>query len=651
MSVRIAYVSIINLRSSRAHVHNSLKTCEALQSSDAAVTFLHPGTRPSYLEDILTSHRVGTRFAFKFCNAVEAEELMIPNRFERGLAYLRMYVGIWSFLSGHADEFDVLYYRHHVLVPLALMWRMLKRKNVFFESHYVYLHKYFSQALTRLAVHASTGVIFITDALRKHYGLSGVKGIIAPCHASECELLPDASVSELRSELNLPLNAKLLCYTGTLGSTIQGISYEVETMIKILSELSSEYQSLIVGDKKNSDYLIKLADKLGVKDRLIIRPWSDRKTVYKYLSASDVLLMPRVGTAPGSSPSKMFDYLAVGKPIVAAKTPPVSEVLFDGKNALLVNADVPQEWAEAIKRLMRDDVFRLQIEEGAKKDGLKYTWSNRGKRINWFISGLKNVNRTGIPRRFAASLAGAFLGLAGKLKLKVFGTRSSVVLAYHSVSESPWVHAVNPDVFREQMMWLKNHAEIVSLDVLQKNLTYKGMLRKKPLAAITFDDGYKDWLENAVPILVELKLAATFFVTTSFVSVTTLPQAGLGAIKPADVSDLAQEGFEIGGHGHTHTDLSACDGAAFRFEILESKKILESLTEQKVLRMSYPKGRYSSKHFEALAEPGYTAAFAGHGPMRPDDSAYALARLPVYKNHDERKFVGRFYMTLLNALG
>ncbi|MDD2785420.1 MAG: polysaccharide deacetylase family protein [Patescibacteria group bacterium] len=647
MSLRVAYVSIINPKSLRAHVHNSLKTSEALQSSGAEVTFLHPGTCPSDLEDVLTSHRVNTRFAFKFCNAVEAEELMTPGRFKRAIAYLRMYVAMWGHLSRHADEYDCLYYRHHVLVPLALMWRLLKHKPAIFECHYVYLYKYFSQALTRLSVHSARGVVFITDALRRHYGVSKVKSIVAPCHAAENALLPDQDVSSLRRELNLPTDAKLLCYTGTLGATIQGISYEVETMVKVLADLPEEYQSLIIGDKNNSEYLIKLARESGVESRVIIRPWSDRAAVYKYLCASDILLMPRVGVAPGSSPSKMFDYLAVGKPIVAAMTPPVSEVLFDGQNALLVDADKPKEWASAIKKLERDGALMSRITENAKRDSLKYTWANRGKRIKWLVLGLLEDRRSGsVLRRLARYALDSCLGLLGSIKIRLFGTRSAVVLAYHSVGESPWIHAVSPEVFREQMLWLKNNAEVVTLDKLQNN----NQRRRKPLVAITFDDGYKDWVDNTLPILNDFGFKATFFISTDFRSVTSLPQEDLTVIAPVEVVALNTSGQEIGSHGHTHVDLSTCDDGTFESEIRESKKILEMLTGHQVKRMSYPKGRYASKRFEKLSEAGYVAAFAGHGSVKSGDAIFALSRVPVYKNYDANLFAKRFYRTLINTL-
>lgn len=647
MNLRIVYVSMINPLSLRAHVHNSLKTSEALQASGIEVTFLHPGTHPTSMEDVLRSHRVNTRFAFKFCNAVEAEELMTPGRFKRAIAYSRMYVAMWSHLSSHADEYDCLYYRHHVLVPLALLWRLLKRKPVIFECHYVYLHKYFSQFLTRLSVHSSKGVVFITDALRKHYGVSSVKSAIAPCHAAESELLPNEDVATLRRELNLPTDVKLLCYTGSLGSTIQGISYEVETMVKILTDLPDEYQSLIVGDKNNSDYLFKLAHEAGVEGRLIIRPWSDRIAVYKYLCASDILLMPRVGVAPGSSPSKMFDYLAVGKPIIAAMTPPVSEVLSDGHNALLVNADRPKEWANAVKELSQDGALKSRIIENAKQDSQKYTWANRGKRINWFISSLLDDRQSGNAlRRLARYVIDTCLGLVGSNKIKLFGTRSAVVLAYHSASESPWIHAVSPKVFKEQMQWLKKHAEVIALDNLQNN----NQRCRKPQVAITFDDGYKDWVDSVLPILNEFGFKATFFVSTNFRSVTSLPQEGLTVINPADVSVLSSAGHEIGGHGHTHVDLSMCDEGTFEFEINESKKILEQLTGHQILRMSYPKGRYASKRFENMSAVGYVAAFAGHGPVKNGDATFALSRMPVYKDYDVSLFAKRFYRTLLNTL-
>ena len=396
MTMRIAYLSHIDVRSPRAHVHNSLKTCEALQAAGDDVTFINPDMAPADLDAILRAHDIRTPFQMRFLGRVGAQEQNQPSRIKRVFAVVRMIASLNGYLWRHRKEIDVVYYRYHLLLKPALFAKWILRKRVVFESHYVYLAKPIAQSITNAAVHSADGVVAITDALRKHYVLSDERSVMAPCHAAEFEHVPIEDTATLRRDLDLPSDKIILCYTGSLGATIQGISYEVETMVDVLKDLPTNVISLIVGarsDRPDGEDLRKRAEKLGVADRVIIRPWSDRTTVMKYLAASDVLVMPRVGTAPGSSPSKMFDYLAIAKPIVAASTPPVDEILTDGENALLVDADKPEQWTSAISRVLSDKQLAEKLHDGAMATGRRYTWAERGKTIHAFLERIYAIPR------------------------------------------------------------------------------------------------------------------------------------------------------------------------------------------------------------------------------------------------------------------
>ncbi len=387
--MRVIYISHIDIRSPRAHVHNTLKTCEAMQAAGCTVTWVNPDVEPTELKAILCRHDIATPFHVVFLHTVRADEQNQSSRLKRLFAIIRMNVSLLLYLLKHHLEFDVVYYRYHLLIVPALFAKWILNKKIIFETHYVYLAKPVAQALTRSSVRMAHGVVAITHALRAFYGLLEDSSIMAPCHAAETNLVPDEPISVLRERLKIPHDAVILCYTGSLGATIQGISYEVETLVEILPKLPSSCISVIVGardDRPDGEDLRRLAERLGVSDRVIIRSWTDRATVMSYLAASDILMMPRVGVAPGSSPSKMFDYLAIGKPIIAAATPPVVEILEDRKNALLVNADHPEEWVVAVKQILDDPAMGLQIAVGAQSSAAEYTWSARGKKIQAFIS-------------------------------------------------------------------------------------------------------------------------------------------------------------------------------------------------------------------------------------------------------------------------
>lgn len=94
------------------------------------------------------------------------------------------------------------------------------------------------------------------------------------------------------------------------------------------------------------------------------------------------------------------------------------------------------------------------------------------------------------------------------------------VLMYHRVSDAridPWNNCVSPENFEAQLAVLRQEAEVVPLDDLPQAVRYGHP--KRPVVAITFDDGYLDNLEAAKPRLAAHRLPATVFVATDWIGV------------------------------------------------------------------------------------------------------------------------------------
>ena len=98
---------------------------------------------------------------------------------------------------------------------------------------------------------------------------------------------------------------------------------------------------------------------------------------------------------------------------------------------------------------------------------------------------------------------------------RLVGRSRPIILMYHRVANlavDPWQLSVTPHHFRAQIELLKRNRDVVPMCWLAKRLR-EGRL-DNGAAAITFDDGYVDVVENALPILKELECPATVFVTS-----------------------------------------------------------------------------------------------------------------------------------------
>jgi peptidoglycan/xylan/chitin deacetylase (PgdA/CDA1 family) len=140
--------------------------------------------------------------------------------------------------------------------------------------------------------------------------------------------------------------------------------------------------------------------------------------------------------------------------------------------------------------------------------------------------------------------------------------------------------------------------------------------------SITFDDGYLDNFEIAAPILKQYGLPATFFVTTGFMNSQRVPfwDEHL-SLQPSwmtwdHVRALSQQGFDIGGHTHTHIDIAASDPAVVREELRRCKDILQKELGKSVDLFVYPFGgpmQISDAAIELVKDAGFISCASCHG--------------------------------------
>ena len=154
---------------------------------------------------------------------------------------------------------------------------------------------------------------------------------------------------------------------------------------------------------------------------------------------------------------------------------------------------------------------------------------------------------------------------AGRLMPRPDASTRRVVFCYHSVHPNRQWLSSTPDVFERQIQWLNEHCRIVSLRDLAGGAEANSS--GKPIAAITFDDGYEDNHSYAHPILVKYKTPATFFITAGLVEKDPAvlrrfrQMLGCGAddVEPLDwkqVRELRASGMAIGSHTYSHPNLA-----------------------------------------------------------------------------------------------
>jgi glycosyltransferase involved in cell wall biosynthesis len=108
--------------------------------------------------------------------------------------------------------------------------------------------------------------------------------------------------------------------------------------------------------------------------------------VPKLLDACDILVAPHVRLADGSeffgSPTKIFEYMAMGKGIVASRLGQIGEVLVDEETSLLVEPGNVGELGNAIVRLIESETLRKRLGARAREVAAReHTWTHNARRV------------------------------------------------------------------------------------------------------------------------------------------------------------------------------------------------------------------------------------------------------------------------------
>ncbi len=247
-------------------------------------------------------------------------------------------------------------------------------------------------------------------------------------------------------------------------------------------------------------------------------------------------------------------------------------------------------------------------------------------------AGRQNSRRVVGVGRCALAASIAALAVASAAAFTQVPLRRAVripILMYHLVgpngpTDPPITRAltVSARAFAAQMEWLHHvgfHA--VSMLQLYDALERGAKLPPRPVA-ITFDDGYRDVLWYAAPLLHRLHMPATAFVITGRIdgpdpSFLTWPE----------LSRLEALGIAIGSHTVHHLELTRLSAAEARYELDASRHALQKHLHQPVRWFAYPAGRFDRSTEQLVRSAGYRLALTTEpGALQSRAEPYALHR-------------------------
>ena len=204
------------------------------------------------------------------------------------------------------------------------------------------------------------------------------------------------------------------------------------------------------------------------------------------------------------------------------------------------------------------------------------------------------------------------------------------ILTYHSVDASESVISVSANTFAAHMSWLASHIAVVPLDQLMTTPA-------KNAVAITFDDGFQNFADVALPVLREHGLPATVFVATDYVGKTNGWAAGPAIDVPElplmswdTLEAIRNDGIIIGAHTKTHPDLRRLSTAQQQAEIAEAANVIADRLGERPMSFAYPFGEFDDISVRSVRDTYRYACTTELRPVEDADDRFMLPRIDAY---------------------
>lgn len=370
--ITIVYVSNTRLPTEKAHGLALIKLCEAFHNSGYGVEVVTPWLWRASKKDVYSYYGVPSVFPVRYVPTID----LVPFPLLRRLTFLLQMVS-FSFVAAiycffkYRNRNDVIYFSHDYM-PLSFL--SILSQPIFYDIHHFPGKNSLYRRVMRRSVGFSVQTKWKVSALHDQFGVPEYRIAYWPNGTDVGKFSITTSRDEARATLGITSPYPLVLYTGQL-FTWKG----VETLVRAVPYLPEKITVGIVGgDQEDRDRILR---EEGAHDpRVIFYPSQEHAAIPLWLRAADVLILPNTGTQKVArlytSPMKLFEYMASGRPIVASDIPSVREIVSD-EEVFFAEADNPTAFAKQIRFVLDHPEEARRRSENAHARVQEFTWLRR----------------------------------------------------------------------------------------------------------------------------------------------------------------------------------------------------------------------------------------------------------------------------------
>lgn len=368
----VLYVGSPPLFSKGASAIHMMKMCQAMKGMGINVELLFPDYDKS--RDIFDYYGIKDKFKMRTIPFTNIPGRQVVHGFLSSLYGLFNKSSfdivvtrniVFTYFATNWFGIPTIYDAHHPLVNGAARWMFSRFKD--------------SDNLIRFSTNSGgLAEIYLKEGLNE-------KKLVVAHNGVDLERFENSETREqLRTDLGLPGNKTIVCYCGNTYSG-RGIELLIDA-----AERYKELHFLVVGglDEDNQRYAALAGSKKI--NNFELTGFVAHSSVPKYLLASDILVIPYSGeitikggtnAAEFTSPIKLFEYMAAGKPILASGLPTIREILEDKKTGSLFEPENIESFSKNLDQLLDNPGYMKTLSENSSSKIREYTWEARVRKI------------------------------------------------------------------------------------------------------------------------------------------------------------------------------------------------------------------------------------------------------------------------------
>ena len=378
--MKIVYITNARLPTEKAHGVQIIKMIEALSSLNNEVVLISPNriqNEISHKTSVFDFYNVEKIFEHNLINFIDPYKYrsLMPKFFYRFFSFLvNLLWGIKSAKIGSKLNGDFYIFRDNT--PFSYLFCAIFSKKCVIEFHDI--PPFLSRLIFKLGliISGKTVCFAVTNKLSEDlfHKFGKVKNL------KKIDTLHDGvDLIKFKNNKIIENSTPLLTYCGSLSK-----SKGIDLIINSAKYIKNVEFLIIGGLKVDVDHYKKIANDNGVKNINFIGQvnYSD---VPNLLNKSDILLLPssakNIKSRNYTSAMKLFEYMSIGKPIIASNIPSNTEILENNLNCLLFEPDNPKSMVEKINTLIKDKELNKKITKNSSKLAIKYSWTERSKKM------------------------------------------------------------------------------------------------------------------------------------------------------------------------------------------------------------------------------------------------------------------------------